>query len=1021
MENVGDFEYNTKDLIGHGAFAVVFKGRCKKNHSLVVAIKSITKKNLSKSQNLLGKEIKILKELTELHHENVVALLDCKETSHHVYLVMEYCNGGDLADYLHVKGTLSEDTIRLFLRQLAGAMRALNAKGIVHRDLKPQNILLCHSGKSNPAPHEIRLKIADFGFARFLQDGVMAATLCGSPMYMAPEVIMSLQYDAKADLWSIGTIVFQCLTGKAPFQAQTPQALKQFYEKNVNLAPKIPPGTSNELSDLLLRLLKRNARDRLEFDDFFTHPFLKKTVKPTSPVPVPTRQRSREVSPIKPLAELPLSGIVPLSPIDVCEDLPGEEMASVPLSSSPLDPERYSPVTKCRGSPSSNEEHDDFVLVPTNLQSDNSWDSIGAGSVKRKCVEVCGSTAVAVGTPSKASPIAASPSSGGLFPYARRHSPSSQGSSSPRPSYLPFANSPSSGSVTVVASEPIPVPSQKEAYQQIQQSLQESPVSPYHLPGGAAVACANANLELQRSMSSPSSPSRSPKQWDNLPATNIPRSQPISVRRDSPDSLSKAAADISSLSPPSVQYIIGTPPTVGRKPSVSGMSTPPPSPWPCTAPQFGSSWQTPNMSPVRMSSVNSPPLNSNYYVSGSPLPTILGSPAKQPASFLNCNTLFPNLAPSSEGSSGIASPSQPLVVPFGVRAHTLPELSSKDGSFGGNAIEMSNRDSALLPRSGSMGKLDDAYGNITVAFGASPKGCCGGESPPSNLMIPYGRSPSYVLGHEAACGSPFRLPFPGAMLCDSSPTSGNHPFQFGASPPNMEGPIFFVAPELPQETLMEREHNETLAKLNFVATLVDCIIDLAKARSTPIAALTKSTSRRESNSPEQLSVVSENYRRAEQLVLYVRALQMLSSSLNLSREELKSGRLQPSNSVKNVVSNLNEKYHYCLQMCKTLNCQNLLQTVRSDPCTSSITADKLLYNYAIEMCQSAALDELFGNLQECFRPYQIAQILLHSLGQQLSNEDDKHLLSRYKEAVEKRLCVLQQKGIVYAYDTYCTT
>ncbi len=84
----------------------------------------------------------------------------------------------------------------------------------------------------------IFLFAADFGFARFLQDGVMAATLCGSPMYMAPEVIMSLQYNHKADLWSLGTIVFQCLTGKAPFQAQTPQALKHFYEKNANLAPR---------------------------------------------------------------------------------------------------------------------------------------------------------------------------------------------------------------------------------------------------------------------------------------------------------------------------------------------------------------------------------------------------------------------------------------------------------------------------------------------------------------------------------------------------------------------------------------------------------------------------------------------------------------------------------------------------------------------------------------------------------------------------------------------------------------
>jgi serine/threonine-protein kinase ULK/ATG1 len=206
-----------------------------------VAIKQIAKKNLAKSQNLLDKEIKILREMTELQHENVVALLDCKETVSHVYLVMEFCDGGDLADYLQTMKTLSEATIRFFLTQISGAMRALHEKGVVHRDLKPQNILLCYNPNSptgGRSPTDITLKIADFGFARFLNEGMMAVTLCGSPMYMAPEVIMSLQYDAKADLWSIGTIVYQCLTGKAPFHAQTPQALKQFYEKNPNLAPK---------------------------------------------------------------------------------------------------------------------------------------------------------------------------------------------------------------------------------------------------------------------------------------------------------------------------------------------------------------------------------------------------------------------------------------------------------------------------------------------------------------------------------------------------------------------------------------------------------------------------------------------------------------------------------------------------------------------------------------------------------------------------------------------------------------
>ncbi|KAH9629474.1 hypothetical protein HF086_015804 [Spodoptera exigua] len=193
-------------------------------------------------------------------------------------LFVQYCNGGDLADYLQANRLLSESTIRLFLRQLAEAMRAIHAKGIVHRDLKPQNILLTHNVAPPRTPHasEITLKIADFGFARFLEEGNMAVTLCGSPMYMAPEVIMSLKYDAKADLWSLGTIVYQCLTGKAPFQATTPHELKAFYENSVDLQPKMPAGTSPELCSLLIGLLRRNPRERMPFEAFFNHAFLQR-------------------------------------------------------------------------------------------------------------------------------------------------------------------------------------------------------------------------------------------------------------------------------------------------------------------------------------------------------------------------------------------------------------------------------------------------------------------------------------------------------------------------------------------------------------------------------------------------------------------------------------------------------------------------------------------------------------------------------------------------------------------------
>ncbi|XP_045448222.1 serine/threonine-protein kinase unc-51 [Melitaea cinxia] len=275
---VGEYEYTKQDMLGHGAFAVVYKGRKRKNPSQSVAVKMVTKKGIQKASEILVKEIKILRELTALHHPNLVAMHDCMDSPAYVYVVMEYCNGGDLADYLQANGHLSEGTLRIFLRQLAEAMRAMHTKGIVHRDLKPQNILLTHNvmPPRTPHPNEITLKIADFGFARFLEEGNMAVTLCGSPMYMAPEVIMSLKYDAKADLWSLGTIVYQCVTGKAPFVATTPQELRAIYEKSVDLQPKLPSGTSPELSNLLVGLLRRNPRERMAFEIFFNHPFLQR-------------------------------------------------------------------------------------------------------------------------------------------------------------------------------------------------------------------------------------------------------------------------------------------------------------------------------------------------------------------------------------------------------------------------------------------------------------------------------------------------------------------------------------------------------------------------------------------------------------------------------------------------------------------------------------------------------------------------------------------------------------------------
>ncbi|XP_042218215.1 serine/threonine-protein kinase unc-51-like isoform X2 [Homarus americanus] len=928
MEVVGEYEYSTKDLIGHGAFAVVFKGRHKQSPALTVAIKSITKKNIAKSQNLLSKEIKILKELTELHHENVVALLDCKETANHVFLVMEYCNGGDLADYLQAKGTLSEDTIRLFLSQMAESMRALYGKGIVHRDLKPQNILLAHAGKPNPPPHLITLKIADFGFARFLQDGVMAATLCGSPMYMAPEVIMSIQYDAKADLWSLGTIVFQCLAGKAPFQAQTPQALKQFYEKNANLAPRIPSGTSAELVDLLMGLLKRNAKDRMDFETFFNHPFTRmgesSAQKPvsgsSSSVPMPTPSPTPAATP-KPVsrggaythhtqpAPSPPIGNLPPSPEELRMSIDQRSGNDLP-SASPVAPTTVSKPTPVPRTTNAQlpEEAEDFVMVPAQLPNEPEASRVPQGWGARILTKPVGAIVYQKNAP-QYSPL------------------TPQIPSSPRPSHLPVqggssgSTHSSSSSESCRSGEPVPVPSQRATFHQMTSSGSSDQISATIQP--------ESPKHQGMSTSRPSPP---------------PRSQPINMRRVS----DHKAPDVASLSPPAVQFTIGDPPMGGRRRSTSGSSysTTPPT----TVAVTGNTQViqggrlTPTNSPLRQSGRRTPPYMPPQLFSTPPvLPPILGSPTKiglgqdNPAGDICGNTT--NLPPTAPH-----------------RAITLPEMTSV------------SRDLFLE----------------CVARGASPPN-------PGR----YGQSaPAFLLQ--------------------------SHPLSQGDG----QDTVAFYAPPLHQETLMEREHNETLAKLNFVLALVDCILELARSRAAPITALRQNAAMRESmsgGSPRDsdgstmASPPSEWQRRAEQLVLYVRALQLLSSALTLAKDEKSVSRLQPSNAVKNVVGVLNDRFRQALSVCKDLNSTGAVTAV--DPRTSTVTADKLIYNYAIEMCQSAALDELFGKPEECFRRYQTAQILLHALAQQVAHDSDRSLLTRYKQAVERRLFLLHEQGVVHAYNT----
>ncbi|XP_029467236.1 serine/threonine-protein kinase ULK2 isoform X2 [Rhinatrema bivittatum] len=1065
MEVVGDFEYSRKDLIGHGAFAVVFKGRHRKKTDWEVAIKSINKKNLSKSQILLGKEIKILK---ELQHENIVALYDVQEMSNSVYLVMEYCNGGDLADYLQAKGTLSEDTIRVFLQQIAAAMQILHSKGIIHRDLKPQNILLSYVTRKKASLNGIRIKIADFGFARYLHSNMMAATLCGSPMYMAPEVIMSQHYDAKADLWSIGTVIYQCLVGKPPFQANNPQDLRLFYEKNKNLVPSIPRETSAYLSDLLLGLLQRNQKDRLDFDTFFNHPFLDQvsTVKKSNPVPVPTYGGS-------------VSG-------SSCGSSPSCRFASPPslpdmqhvqednLSSPPLGPPNFLQVSKESGSTSSKNsscDTDDFVLVPHNIASDHSYDMPVGTAGRRASSEflMCGGQ----------SPLNISGGSGAVLKPSSSSSrcvTSTSASRQTQPSVSPRSET-----------TPIPVPTQLQNYQRIEQHLTSaaSPVSnPHGSPRAGVVRRSNTSPMGFTKMGS-----GSPVSADAVQVTGR-RLSTGSSRPYSPSPLvgtipeqlgqcfcghaqgqESRSRNSSSGSPvpqsQSPQSLLGarlqSAPTLTdiyqNKQKLRKQHSDP------VCPSYAGHGFSHAPQPTRPVSLGASPTKhmgssprSSEWLYKTPLPTIIGSPTKATAPFK---------IPKTQASSNLlalVTRQGPVDVPVQPKHMVDPQDFTHCHCAQAEKQIPTETGKVTFGRSVSAGKLSDEQLRTTLGgqlfqgstdslnaerpMDTAPAGTSGiALVPPSvgtaassrTVMFTVGSPPSSATPPTCAhmvirtrttsvgsnssggslCSSSGRVYMgsPPAIYMGSSPPGAEAApslkyISYGTSPPSLEDFITFEAPELPEETLMEREHTDTLRHLNTMLTFTECVIDMTAARGGSPELCTSAVSLyqiQESIVVDQISQLSKEWGQVEQLVLYMKAAQLLASSLQLAKAQIKAGKLNPSSAVKQVVKNMNERYKFCITLSKKLT--EKLNRFFSDKQRfvdeiNSVTAEKLIYNCAVEMVQSAALDEMFQQTEDIVYRYHKAALLLEGLTKILQDPADIENVHKYKASIEGRLSAL---------------
>lgn len=253
------------DKLGSGTYATVYKAYRKHNTREVVAIKCVSKKSLNKAsvENLLT-EIEILK---TVHHPHMLELKDFQWDRDYIFLITEYCAGGDLSRFIRSRRILPEKVTQIFLQQLASALKFLYERNISHLDLKPQNILLC----SLDRPH---LKLADFGFAQHMACQDELQSLRGSPLYMAPEMICSKHYDARVDLWSVGVILYEALFGRAPFASRSFSELEEKIRSNQSIELPTRPRVSPECRDLLQRLLIRDPDQRISFPDFFKHPFV---------------------------------------------------------------------------------------------------------------------------------------------------------------------------------------------------------------------------------------------------------------------------------------------------------------------------------------------------------------------------------------------------------------------------------------------------------------------------------------------------------------------------------------------------------------------------------------------------------------------------------------------------------------------------------------------------------------------------------------------------------------------------
>lgn len=258
--------YDLKDKLGTGSFAVVRVAVHKKTKEQF-AVKVIKKKNLNTEELVtIHDEVDILQ---KMYHPNIVKLFEIFDTTKNLYMVLELLNGGELFDRIVQKGSFSEKEASVVVSDVTSAVQYMHEMGIVHRDLKPENLLYSDNSSSS------RIKITDFGLAKFITATEVMSTPCGTPGYVAPEILKGERYGPEVDMWSIGVILYILLCGFPPFYDESAAGLYDQIKRGEYSFPD-PYWTdiSDEAKDLIQKLLTVNPRKRCKPKELLVHPWI---------------------------------------------------------------------------------------------------------------------------------------------------------------------------------------------------------------------------------------------------------------------------------------------------------------------------------------------------------------------------------------------------------------------------------------------------------------------------------------------------------------------------------------------------------------------------------------------------------------------------------------------------------------------------------------------------------------------------------------------------------------------------